>query len=254
MDILSSAAPALPNTQQIAIGVLVADAMSKSNSVNQKQLESQKEIDQQFMEQSIANAIEQIQDNAPSNAVSLAEVKQFLNQMSQDDSTWGADVRSWISGELSTANSYVIHYILPIDVSERFDEEFRQISGCPHFQGFTEREFQEFIEIASNNQLCKMFCERARMTQESFKKFVNKIKCEVNALQNDPATYAAENRDPELVNHLEELASGNNMMHQEANENVTGYNAMLKEMQGFDKSIEGIIAEISAAAQASGAV
>ena len=44
------------------------------------------------------------------------------------------------------------------------------------------------------------------------------------------------------------------MMHQEANENVTGYNAMLKEMQGFDKSIEGIIAEMSAAAQASGAV
>src|SRR5690348_11897806 len=102
----NAAAPAAPNTQNIAVGLLVAESMSKSNEASQKRLQSQKAIGEQFMEQDISAAIQQIMDNAPDHTTALADIKKFLGEMNASDQSWGSDLQSWIAGELNTANSY----------------------------------------------------------------------------------------------------------------------------------------------------
>jgi hypothetical protein len=57
--------------------------------------------------------------------------------------------------------------------------------------------------------------------------------------------------DPGLSNKLKVLASGNNVMHQAADENVTGYNSTVKNIQGFDKSIDGILRALEDAGRGS---
>ena len=67
------------NMNSTPVGLLVAGMMSNVNEVNQKAQKSQKDIDQQLMEQNIAQALQAMENSNPNDLLaSLNAEKNFL--------------------------------------------------------------------------------------------------------------------------------------------------------------------------------
>lgn len=262
--------PAAPNTGHVAIGLLVAESMTKSNNASQKQLESQKEIGEQFMEQNIANAIQQIIENAPDHTTALAEIKKFLGEMNADDSTWGSDIQSWISGELKTADSYSA----PSDLLDQLNDDMQQLqadeqslqedegnlNACESKKNDLEAQLAHLKDEWNNTawynpKRIELAAEIAGVGIAIGAVYVGIGACEaavaldkLQIKQDQEAVSKDEQKirnDPALTNTLQMLSGGNNLMQSEANENITGYKSTQKEIEAFDKSIDGLIEEIT---------
>jgi hypothetical protein len=267
MSDVNSTAASVPNVEHIAVGALIAEAMSKSNTANQRQLESQKDIDQQFMEQSIANAIQQIEAHAPDRATALDDIKKFLSQMDAADSNWGSDVHNWVAGELKTANSYSP----PSDLLDQLNGDMQQLSEDQRTLKTDEGNLDACIrkrdELTSQmNQLKnKMdsapWYEKIQLAleiaglgiaiggtdaaigvcQAAVELDKETIGGDKNRISTAEKLYQRKlNSDQGLISHLSTLANSNTIMGQEASESITKYHATVNNVEGVEKSIESI--------------
>lgn len=270
----SSTVPAAPNTQNVAVGLLVAESISKSNETSQKRLQSQKEIGEQFMEQDIASAIQQIMDNAPDHDTALADIKKFLSTMSATDQSWGSDIQSWITGELNTANSYTTSQALldALNADQQNlqkDEQALQkdqgaLDACNAAKDTLLAKLKELNNDLSNCQWYDWLDGKGEgiaiavagvaIALAAVYVGVGITQVGVNndqtSIQTDDSQIAKDKQniqnDPALVNNLNLLASGNNLMQSEANQNVTGYKATVNGVEALNKAIDAIIQELAA--------
>jgi len=275
-NVVAGAAPAAANGSNLCVGALVAEAMSKSSLAEQKQQESQKDVNQQLMEQNIASAIEQIEQHAPNHTTALAQIKNFLNVMNTDDADWGSDIKSWITGELNTANSYSA----PSDLLNKLnaDMQFAQenASNLQADQGVLDRDesaknslqaeltsLENEFENGSNGVFKEVGIALAivgvgialgavdlavAIAQHNVDSDNKSTVFDQKQIQKDKA---ALNSDPGLADNLALLDSGNNMMSSEAGQQVANYHSNVNTFQAFEKSVEAIIQELSSAASAS---
>lgn len=270
----SNAAPAAPNTQNVAVGLLVAESMSKSNEASQKRLQSQKAIGEQFMEQDIASAIQQIMDNAPDHTTALADIKKFLSEMSASDQSWGSDLQSWITGELNTANSYTTPQSL-LDALSDDEQDLQKNQGylqkdqnslndCNNAKASLLAQINDLNNDLNNCAWYDWLDGKAEglgiaigalwMAFGAVALGGSVMQAEVNAdntaIQNDQNKIAQDKQniqnDPGLLNNLRLLASGNDLMQSEADQNVTGYKATVNGVEAFQKAIDAIIQELTA--------
>jgi hypothetical protein len=267
---------AAANGSNLCVGALVAEAMSKSSLAEQKQQESQKDINQQLMEQNIASAIQQIEQHASDHATALAQIQSFLNVMNADDANWGSDIKSWITGELNTANSYSA----PSNLLNTLNTDIQSVQGdinnlqsdqgslnnCESAQSTLQTELTS-LENEFKNGSNGIFKEAGIalaivgvgialgavdiavfFAQQSVKGAQDNITSDQKKVQKDKAKL---NSDPGLADNLALLASGNNMMSSEAGQQVANYHSNVNTFQAFEKSVEAIIEELSSAASAS---
>jgi hypothetical protein len=98
----------MSNTQASSNSVnamaLAAEMMANDSTVNKLQQLTPQELADQIEEQSIANAIQQIEQNQTSSSVALDQIKRYLTSLSQGGSD--AEVTDWVNQELNTANGY----------------------------------------------------------------------------------------------------------------------------------------------------
>ena len=98
--------------------------MTKSNESNQKQLQSQKALDQQMMEQNISTTIQQIMNDAPDPKTALDEVKSFLTNRTPMTPHGDLISKAGFADELNTANSYKP----PQDIIDDINEDMQVVN------------------------------------------------------------------------------------------------------------------------------
>lgn len=279
--VVPSAPPATPDTTKVAVGLLVAEAMSKSNESNQKQLQSQKALDQQMMEQNIATTLQQIMNDAPDQQTALAEVKSFLTNLNADDASWGSDIQSWLADELNTANSYKP----PQDIIDAINGDIKVINEVT--AGIAKN--QAAVDADNAAASCQGQIDADEGKIRDYEKamgnasFWDKIKYGLDiaglgiaiaglgialgadktaawfaqtqvdngkdALKDDKKQLAQDEQrlknDPGIRNHLLVMASNGNLIKQEATENINDYKATQNFIKGFNQSMFGLIEEFT---------
>ncbi len=276
------APPVAPDTTKVAVGLLVAEAMSKSNDSNQKQLQSQKALDQQMMEQDIATTLQQIMDDAPDQRTGLAEVKHFLTNLSADDASWGSDIQSWLADELKTANSYKP----PQDIIDAINGDIKVVNEVT--AGLAKNQAAVDADNAAAAS-CQAQIDEDKDKINDYEKamghasFWDKIKYGLDiaglgieigalgiaigadktaawfaqtqvdngkdALKDDKKRLAQDEQrlknDPGIRNHLSVIASSGNLIKQDATENINDYKAAQNFLKGFNQSMFGLIEEFT---------
>jgi hypothetical protein len=263
METSTNLAPAAPDTRKVAVGLLIAEALSKSNKASKKQLESQKSIDQEFMEQSISTAIQNIVNNAPDHPTALAEIKKFLSEMSGNDSTWGSEIQSWITGELNKANSYNP----PQNLVDQLNDDMRGLAVQGQFLQNDESNLNS-VESEKDNLVNKLnglkdewngapWYEKLAIAAEiggiaiaigavyiAIGACEAAVAIDKGVVDTDQKNVARDKKgllnDPGLTNTLAVLSSGNNLMQSEANQAVASYQAVQSSIRALDKAIGSI--------------
>jgi hypothetical protein len=271
-----------PDTQKTAVGLLVAEAMSKSNESNQKQLQSQKALDQQMMEQNISTTIQQIMNDAPDQQTALAEVKSFLTNLNADDASWGSDIQSWLADELNTANSYKP----PQDIIDAINGDIKVVNevtagiaknqaavdadnaAAASCQGQIDadedkiRDYEKAMGNASFWDKIKYGLDIAGLGIEIGALGIaigadktaawfaqTQVDNGKDALKDDKKRLAQDEQrlknDPGIRTHLSLIASNGHLIGEEASENINDYKAAQNFIKGFDQSMFGLIEEFT---------
>lgn len=265
---ITPSTPSAPNTQNVAIGYLIADAMSKSNNANQKQLMSQKEIDQQLMEQNISSAITQIIENAPDHPTALAQIKNFLNLMNANDASWGSEIQGWITQELKRANSYTP----PQDLVDQLNDDMKvvteQTANVQNDENTLNSDIATRDACQDRLNAYKKALDDAPWWKKTYYAAIiaglgvalgyddaaiffaqTNLDNAKDALKGDEANIPILEQkiknDPNLTSHLSWLSSSDNLLQQEASEGITNYKATVNALEGFNKSMEGLIEEFT---------
>lgn len=102
-----------PSGAPIPVGLAIAEMMSMISNTSEQAEQSQKNLNQQYMEQSIAQAIQAMESDEPNLLAALNGEKNFLQALSEQlqqpsaqGQSWDSGVEAWITGELQTADSY----------------------------------------------------------------------------------------------------------------------------------------------------
>jgi len=274
MTATSSPGPTVPNCQNICVGELVAEAMSKSNLEEQKQQGTQKSIDEQFMEQSIATVIQQIESNAPDHTAALAQVKSFLSGINANDSGMDSDVQSWITGQLNAANSYST----PSDLTDQLNADEQQVSNdesalqtdqnnlnsCENAKNDLENKLADLKSEMSHAHWYDKIklaaeiagvgiaigavytgigaCEGAvKLDQSQLSSDQKQVKKDGQAIQNDPG----------LIKILQLLGIDNSAMNSQAGQGIAANQANANTLKSFEQSVDSMIKELSPSAGSS---
>ncbi len=94
------------NAQNTSYELLVALMGGEDDAVTQKKRAAQKDSDQKFLEQDLANAVQEIITGSSDDTSAIARIKRFLEQMDTAAPASKTELKAWINDELNDVNSY----------------------------------------------------------------------------------------------------------------------------------------------------